>query len=258
MNTYEERLEARRERLEAAAAKAQERSDAAYQGAHRILNGIPMGQPILVGHHSERHHRRDLARADSAMSRSVAESKRASELARRADAVGSAGISSDDPDAVTKLQEKLAGLEAEQKTAKALNAYWRKHGTMKGAPGVSDESAARLDAEIPTRYTWERVPVPSYRLKNQGAEIRRVKARILQLAAPKVSRPTEQYGDVSIVQIPDANRVAVCFPSKPAPPVIAALKARGFHWNRSQMAWTRMDSDAAWYAAQQIAKEATL
>jgi hypothetical protein len=32
--------------------------------AHQILDIIPPGQPILVGHHSEGRHRRDLARVD--------------------------------------------------------------------------------------------------------------------------------------------------------------------------------------------------
>jgi hypothetical protein len=43
-----------------------------------------MGQPILVGHHSEGRHRRDLERADRLTRRSIEESDQAGELGRRA------------------------------------------------------------------------------------------------------------------------------------------------------------------------------
>ena len=45
--------------------------------------------------------------------------KEAQEAERRAASVGSGGISSDDPEAVVKLRERLAELEAEQEAMKA-------------------------------------------------------------------------------------------------------------------------------------------
>ena len=45
---------------------------------------IPAGQPILVGHHSERHHRRDLDRAESLRRRAFAEAERSEYHAERA------------------------------------------------------------------------------------------------------------------------------------------------------------------------------
>lgn len=44
------------------AAKARAVGDAAWERGRQIADMIPMGQPILVGHHSEGRHRRDLAR----------------------------------------------------------------------------------------------------------------------------------------------------------------------------------------------------
>src|SRR3546814_14142517 len=92
-NAYEEKQEARRERLLAAADKAEARADQAYRRAdlREEVSGIPFGQPILVGHHSERRHRRTIARAEAAMGRAVAESKRADELRRKAASVGKIG-----------------------------------------------------------------------------------------------------------------------------------------------------------------------
>jgi Domain of unknown function (DUF3560) len=65
------RLEGRRDRLQDRAGRLAGQAQAAYQRSHQITGQIPMGQPILVGHHSERRHRRDLERADRAMRQSV-------------------------------------------------------------------------------------------------------------------------------------------------------------------------------------------
>jgi hypothetical protein len=69
-----ERKENRIEKLEEYAENAEKRSDQAYQKAHRVMSFIPMGQPILVGHHSERRHRRDIKRIDNNMKKSIEES----------------------------------------------------------------------------------------------------------------------------------------------------------------------------------------
>ena len=55
---------------------------------------------------------------------------------------GMGGIRQDDPQAIPKLQKKLAGLEKAQETMKAVNAYYRKHGTLDGCPHLSPENLA--------------------------------------------------------------------------------------------------------------------
>jgi len=53
-------------------AESRERKEVAeHNRVHSLLDGIPAGQPILVGHHSERGHRRTLEKADNAMRRAV-------------------------------------------------------------------------------------------------------------------------------------------------------------------------------------------
>lgn len=56
------RLEQRAENLTAKADRHQQIADQRAAAADQISDMIPMGQPILVGHHSERRHRRDLER----------------------------------------------------------------------------------------------------------------------------------------------------------------------------------------------------
>jgi len=43
----------------------------AQDAVHRIADNIPFGQPILVGHHSERHARKDAERIESGMRKTV-------------------------------------------------------------------------------------------------------------------------------------------------------------------------------------------
>jgi len=72
-----ERKEARIERFEGYSENAEKRSNAAYKRAESVSSQIPMGQPLLCGHHSEKRHRRDLNRIDSGMRKSIEESKKA-------------------------------------------------------------------------------------------------------------------------------------------------------------------------------------
>jgi phospholipid N-methyltransferase len=46
-------------------------ANAAHKAVHAIADNIPLGQPILVGHHSERHARRDAAKIENGMRRAV-------------------------------------------------------------------------------------------------------------------------------------------------------------------------------------------
>lgn len=81
-----ERAEARADYHEEQAGKAADSAQAAYEASHRLVENIPFGQPILVGHHSERSHRRALDRSWNLMGKSVAETERSEYHADRAQA----------------------------------------------------------------------------------------------------------------------------------------------------------------------------
>ncbi len=70
-------VEARVDRFSGYADNAEQSAEAASNYAHNLVAGIPMGQPILVGHHSERGHRATLKRCDAATRRALNESERA-------------------------------------------------------------------------------------------------------------------------------------------------------------------------------------
>lgn len=73
----QERAKAKSEKYNNWAASAENKSNQYYKTSHSITENIPMGQPILIGHHSEGKHRRDLERSWNAMGKSVEYSNKA-------------------------------------------------------------------------------------------------------------------------------------------------------------------------------------
>jgi len=69
--TLVERAEERAERFEGYKEKRRADAEAAHAAVERIADGIPMGQPILVGHHSERRARKDAERIQNGMAKAV-------------------------------------------------------------------------------------------------------------------------------------------------------------------------------------------
>lgn len=80
----QEKKAARVTRYEELAQKAEQRSGAAYARSDEAVRHIPSGQPILVGHHSEKRHRAALERSHNAMRQSIAESDKADHYRRKA------------------------------------------------------------------------------------------------------------------------------------------------------------------------------
>ncbi len=69
--TPEERATARAERFEGYAEHREADASAAHTKVHQILDHIPLGQPILVGHHSERRSRADQQRIHDGTQKAV-------------------------------------------------------------------------------------------------------------------------------------------------------------------------------------------
>ena len=73
------------ERLESSTDRASEQSQAYSEKLCSYTAGIVPGQPILVGHYSEKYHRRALENSDRAMSKAVELDKKATEYEQRAE-----------------------------------------------------------------------------------------------------------------------------------------------------------------------------
>jgi len=82
---------------------------------------MPFGQPILVGHHSEARHRREIARSHSQMDKCVELSNKSEYYANKADATkNNNAISSDNPEAIDLLREKLIKIRRTKNCDKRL------------------------------------------------------------------------------------------------------------------------------------------
>jgi len=66
-----ERAEERAERFEGYGENRAADAESAHAAVSRITDGIQLGQPILVGHHSEKHARRDADRIENGMRRAI-------------------------------------------------------------------------------------------------------------------------------------------------------------------------------------------
>lgn len=163
---------------------------------------------------------------------------------------GRGGISADDPEAVSKLQEKLSGLEESQETMKAANAYYRKHKTLDGCPQLTPEQVEKLKADMAQGWHLEGKPFASWALSNNNAEIHRVKARIESLTRKADTPFTGWEFDGGKVEInKEENRLQIFFDEKPGPDTRAELKGQGFRWAPSAEAWQRQLTDNAFRAA---------
>src|ERR1700681_1056106 len=98
---FEERRSRRKENAERQIRKNEQRADSEYKRADEIAKYIPPGQPILVGHHSEKRHRADLNRIDNAMRGARTATEKAEYYADCLHAMNNnTSISSDDPQAI--------------------------------------------------------------------------------------------------------------------------------------------------------------
>lgn len=167
---------------------------------------------------------------------------------------GMGGIRQDDPQAIPKLQKKLDGLEKAQETMKAVNAYYRKHGTLDGCPHLSPENIENLKADMASGWHYEKKPFQSWELSNNNAEIRRVRQRIESLTrASEVAYVGWEFDGGHVEANRDQGRLQVFFDGKPEADARQQLKENGFRWAPSVGAWQRLLNDNAYYASDRIA-----
>lgn len=184
--TYRERRQRKAERLREWADKRRAKSAAAFKGARKRLDCIPLGQPILVGHHSEKRHRRDLARIDGGFARGFEHERKANEMESRAANIEDAAdraIYSDDPDAVEQLEARIAALEAQRDRAKAINKAIRKGPGWEAhlSPPLTDDERREIEINLKFAPGFGKLGYPSFHFSNLSGNIARQRKRLEQL-----------------------------------------------------------------------------
>ena len=239
--TRRERLERKLERRQEWAEKAETRSNAAIETARKITEHIPFGQPILVGHHSEAGHRRAIDRSAAQMDKGVAEHRLAEHHRSKAEGLENYlenTIFDDDPDAIEKIEKKLAGLEKCQQMMVAANKIVRNKKRTPAAKiaalvelGMSEQTAT--NTLYPVR-DWQSPGFPAYALQNNNANIRRYRERLetIKRRNALIERAESAESGVVIDYICDGKYARVTFAEKPERAIINALKAAGYRWNK--------------------------
>ena len=168
--------------------------------------------------------------------------------------VGTGGISSDDPQAVEKLEAKLAALEKHQELMKAANVAIRMKDPTEGDAKLAELGYTPEDiAKLREPDFCGRIGYPAYLLQNNNANIRRIRGRIEELKKRTENTPEGwEFDGGRVVVNTTENRLQIIFDGKPDADIRTELKGEGFRWAPSQGAWQRQLTDNAMRAARRL------
>ena len=260
LNPYEAKQKARQERYAHLAEKMRQRAQERLGQAKRMADIIPFGQPIHVGHHSEKSDRRFRERIHQNFGKGFELLGKADYYERKAQGVDTYSISADDPDALKKLKNRVEQLKEAQERMKSANAAIRKNA--KAGPEAQREALEHLGftpeeaKKLTTPDVMGTVGFASYSLSNNSANIRRLEERIKGLEKAKTLEDRETpYAWGTIRENKEINRLQFRFNDRPGKEITGLMKSSGFRWAPSESAWQRQWTGNAVYAARKIIKQ---
>ena len=234
-NNYDQRKQNRIKRAEQLADKNAAQSEQLYSKAKEMSSVIPFGQPILIGHHSEKRDRRYREQIHNTFGKAFHAADMAKHYRDKAETIaGNDAISSDDPEAITKLKNELKHLNENHEFLKSAIRCAKKN----------DKTAFML-LKGATEDVWYKISngmcgFNGFTLSNNLANMRRIKHRIkeLEIYACRESKETI-IKEVRIVENVEANRLQLFFPSRVSKETYKALRKNGFVWCPSAGAFQR-------------------
>ena len=177
--------------------------------------------------------------------------------------IGTGPVDLTDPHARQILTSQLAAYEKELEDCKAANAYYRKHKTLDGCPGIRPKDHDWLTrsgvfnaGDNGTPLELYGCPFPAYHLQSVRGYIKRVQARLAELdkleAAKANPDPATDYDGFQLIRNAAENRLQIIFDEIPDPDMREKLKSNGFRWSPRNQAWQRQLTDNAERAAKSI------
>lgn len=240
--TREEKKQARIERLRDRAANARRESTELYQKSSKMAEVIPFGQPIHVGHYSERSDRNYRNKIHNTMGKSVKAGEKAEYYERKAEAAeNNDAIYLEDEDCIQRLEAKIERLTNLQDNMKAANKIIRNKKLSDAEKinqlkefGISEKNA--IDRITPN-YCGD-TGFPSWELSNNSAVIRNAKQRLEKAIKLKMTESKEyEMNGVRIVENTEENRLQLFFSDRPEKEIRENLKRNGFRWASSNGCW---------------------
>lgn len=153
-------------------------------------------------------------------------------------------IFSGDKEAVKKLEEKIAKLEANQERMKSANSAIRKNANAEESEKIAALAELgfnnKQSVELLKPNCFGGIGFADFSLRNNNANIRRLKKRLehvkrLKAAAPIA--PIVAENGTRVEDCPAENRVRIFFNGKPEADVRNDLKHFGFRWTPSLGCW---------------------
>lgn len=211
-----------------------------------------------AGNFNMRKHNRQMSREDSLWE----EYRQIEAILDKIRSVGTGPVDLADPHAREMLTERLNSQRQMLEDAKTANAYYRKHKTLEGCPGLSEKNRAWLtrpgvfasgDGSPISLYGS---PFPAYELASIRGKIERTEQRLAELDRREQQAVEPQTGTAfdggQIVRNIDLNRLQILFDAIPDTDTRAALKQNGFRWSPKNQAWQRQLTDNAERAARSV------
>lgn len=177
------------------------------------------------------------------------------------ESVGTGPIDFSDPNAREMLVERLESAKALHESKKQANAYYRKHKTLDGCPGITEKDREWLtrpgvfavgDGSPLALYG---IPFPPYDLQSDNAKIKSYAARLEEYDKLQAQRGTDtgtEFDGGRIIRNVEQNRLQIEFDEIPSQEVRDALKSNGFRWSRKNQVWQRQLTDNAERAARRV------
>ena len=244
---YDKRQDETRERLLERAAKLRAEAEQDIETARQFFYNLN-GQPMLVGHHSFKADVNRRKRHNDMQDRGYKKLNEAKELERRANALGTAGVASDDPNAITRLQKQLDFINRERDEIKKVNAIVRKHCPKYIPTKTWPQPAAAIVEEltdaglgfwaqeaIKVNY-MSKVGIESFELTNRTANARRIQQRIDDLTEMNNSQNIDAEWNGTGWQMwvdQTAGRIYLEIDDRLTRESFTAIRSQGgFNWSR--------------------------
>lgn len=237
-----EKQQLRIERFRSLSVKADQQSDQAFSRASKMADAIPFGQPILIGHHSEKGDRSYRAKIAGSMDKGVELMHKAEYYKEKAEAsANNTAIFLEDEDSIELLTAKVEKLAKLQEQMKAINKILASKKTnqlqkieLMQELGISESTALKVfEPDYLGRIGFE-----SYSLTNNNAKLKTAKERLAKAIRLKSTESSEiEINGVKMVSNTTDNRLQLFFDGKPSEEIRSGLKHNGFRWTPSVGCW---------------------